>query len=71
LLVDPSIEREIFLATSHAIIFVDSEPIGLEPRNVVVMFNKISDIFDFTIAVAVDESEPFDLVINSLASKFS
>lgn len=65
------IDREGFLAIFHAVVLADIQAIIFELRNVVVFFNHASNLPDFLVAVAVDQSEPFDLVVYLLGREFA
>ena len=36
-----------------------------------MLFNHVCDIFDFSVAITINESESFNFVVHSLCCKFS
>jgi hypothetical protein len=69
--IEACVDAETFLPVFHAVVLGDGQAVGFESGNIVIFLYKFGDVSDFSVAVAVDQSEPFHLVVNPLCCEFS
>ena len=55
----------------HAIVFTDSESIGLEPRDIVIILNEPSNIPDLAVTVTINQSKSFHFIVDALGSELA
>lgn len=69
--IEACVDAKAFLSVFHAVVLWDGQAVGFEPGNVVIFLYEFGDVSDLSVAIAVDQSEPFHLVVDPLRCEFS
>lgn len=55
----------------HAIIFRYCQPISIKAGDVILFLNKLSNISDLPVAIAINQSKPLHLIVHPLCCEFT
>lgn len=69
--INSGIERKSFFSAMHSVVLVNSESVGFKSRDIIMLLDKISNVFYLPITVAINEFESFYLIVDSLGCEFS